>query len=113
IRLPTTSLGQCDAGLGVKNGLNRFGAKNFYGTFTPPRAIINDARFLEHLDERSWRAGISEAVKVAIIKDRAFLDELCRVAPLIARRDLPAMERAIARCAMLHLEHITGAGDPF
>jgi len=40
-RLPTTVLSQCDAGLGVKNGVNRFGSKNFYGTFTPPCAIIN------------------------------------------------------------------------
>jgi 3-dehydroquinate synthase len=113
IRLPTTTLAQCDAGLGVKNGLNRFGHKNFYGTFTPPRAIVNDARFLEHLDDRSWRAGIAEAVKVAVIKDAAFLVELAALAPRLAARDLSAMERAIRRCAELHLEHITGAGDPF
>jgi len=113
IRLPTTTLAQCDAGLGVKNGLNRFGAKNFYGTFTPPRAIINDARFLENLDERSWRAGIAEAVKVAIIKDRDFMAALSREATALAARDLPAMERLIRRCAELHLEHITQGGDPF
>ncbi len=113
VRLPTTVLGQCDAGLGVKNGLNRFGAKNFYGTFTPPAAIINDLRFLESLDERSWRAGIAEAVKVAIIKDAAFLAELCASAHHLAARDLPAMERLIRRCAELHLEHIANGGDPF
>jgi 3-dehydroquinate synthase len=113
IRLPTTTLAQCDAGLGVKNGLNRFGAKNFYGTFTPPHAIINDTRFLEHLDDRSWRAGIAEAVKVAIIKDRDFLFSIEQDAVRLAARDIPAMERLIRRCAELHLEHITGAGDPF
>jgi 3-dehydroquinate synthase len=113
IRLPSTTLAQCDAGLGVKNGLNRFGHKNFYGTFTPPRAIINDARFLELQDERAWRAGLAEAVKVAVIKDAAFLAELRQLAPRIAARDLAALERAIRRCAELHLEHITGAGDPF
>jgi 3-dehydroquinate synthase len=113
IRLPSTVLAQCDAGLGVKNGVNRFGAKNFYGTFTPPTAIINDARFLATLDDRSWRAGIAEAVKVAIIKDAAFLAELAARAVDLARRDLPAMEWLIERCARLHLAHITGAGDPF
>ncbi|MBA3685364.1 MAG: 3-dehydroquinate synthase, partial [Planctomycetes bacterium] len=46
VRIPTTVLAQCDAGLGVKNGINHFGAKNFLGTFTPPDAIINDAAFL-------------------------------------------------------------------
>ncbi len=113
VRLPTTTLGQCDAGLGVKNGLNRFGAKNFFGTFTPPWAIINDARFLDQLDARSWRAGISEAVKVGIIKDRAFLGELVALAPRLAMRDAEAMARVIRRCAELHLEHITQGGDPF
>jgi len=113
IRLPTTVLAQCDAGLGVKNGVNRFGSKNFYGTFTPPSAIINDARFLESLDARSWRAGISEAVKVAIIKDAAFLDQLAARAELLHARDLPTMEWMIQACATLHLDHITKAGDPF
>jgi 3-dehydroquinate synthase len=113
IRLPTTVLAQCDAGLGVKNGVNRFGSKNFYGTFTPPYAIINDSRFLESLDDRSWRAGISEAVKVAIIKDAGFLADLAERAPLLRDRDLPAMEWLIERCALLHLDHITKGGDPF
>ena len=113
IRLPTTVLAQCDAGLGVKNGINRFGSKNFYGTFTPPSTIINDARFLESLDDRSWRAGIAEAVKVAIIKDAAFLTALSERAIKLRERDLVTMEWLIERCALLHLEHITKAGDPF
>ena len=91
IRLPTTVLAQCDAGLGVKNGVNRFGSKNFYGTFTPPSTIINDARFLESLDDRSWRAGIAEAVKVAIIKDAEFLVQLGERAVMVAELDLEAL----------------------
>jgi 3-dehydroquinate synthase len=113
VRLPTTVLGQADAGLGVKNAINHFGNKNYLGTFTPPEAIINDARFLRSLDDRSWRAGVSEAVKVAIIKDRVFLAELIRLAPAIRDRDLAAMRRVIERCALLHLGHITQGGDPF
>lgn len=113
VRLPTTVLAQCDAGLGVKNGINRFGQKNFLGSFTPPHAIINDRRFLETLDERSWRAGISEAVKVAIIKDADFLARIEADAPRLAERDLEAMQHLIRRCATLHLEHISGGGDPF
>lgn len=113
VRMPTTVLAQCDAGLGVKNGINRFGQKNFLGTFTPPCAIINDRRFLETLDDRSWRAGIAEAVKVAIIKDADFLARIEADAPLLAARDMGAMQHLIARCATLHLEHITQGGDPF
>ncbi|GDY12590.1 3-dehydroquinate synthase [Planctomycetota bacterium] len=113
IRLPTTTLAQCDAGLGVKNAVNFCGQKNFLGTFTPPQAIINDRSFLPRQDDRSWRAGIAEAVKVAIIKDAAFIGRLAELAPAIAARDLPALAEAIDRCAALHLDHITSAGDPF
>ena len=113
VRLPTTTLAQGDAGLGVKNAVNAFGAKNFLGTFTPPWAIINDSRFLAAQDERSWRAGVAEAVKVACIKDAAFVAELATLAPLIAARDLPALVRVVRRSAEIHLAHITQAGDPF
>jgi 3-dehydroquinate synthase len=113
VRLPTTTLAQGDAGLGVKNAVNAFGAKNFLGTFTPPWAIINDSRFLVAQDERSWRAGVAEAVKVACIKDAVFAAELSTLAPLIAARDLSALVRVVRRSAEIHLAHITQAGDPF
>lgn len=37
VRLPTTVLGQNDAGVGVKNGMNERETKNFIGTFAPLR----------------------------------------------------------------------------
>ncbi|MDW8372983.1 MAG: 3-dehydroquinate synthase [Planctomycetota bacterium] len=113
IRLPTTTLAQCDAGLGVKNAVNLFGIKNLIGSFTPPTAVINDLRFLETQDARTWRAGLAEAVKVAIIKDAEFFARLEALAPALAARDATAMAEAVQRCATLHLEHITGSGDPF
>lgn len=112
LRLPTTVLAQCDAGIGVKNGINRFGKKNFVGTFAPPLAVINDSAFLETLDDRDWRAGIAEAVKVALLKDPAFFATIERESAALLERDVPAMERVITRCAQLHLQHI-GGDDPF
>ena len=46
VRIPTTTLSQCDSGVGVKNGINAFGKKNFIGTFAPPFAVINDFQML-------------------------------------------------------------------
>src|SRR5690625_6389304 len=46
IRIPTTVLAQNDASVGVKNGINAFGKKNFIGTFYPSRAVLNDFVFL-------------------------------------------------------------------
>jgi len=112
IRIPTTVLSQNDSGVGVKNGINTFDKKNFTGTFKPPQAVINDASFLTTLHPRDWRAGISEAIKVALIKDKAFFDQIVAYVPLLNHRNMEAMQRLIYRCAEMHIQHIAG-GDPF
>lgn len=113
LRVPTTVLAQNDSGVGVKNGINAFGKKNFLGTFMPPYAVINDFDFLTTLDQRDWRSGIAEAVKVALIKDGDFFDFIMNHADKLAKRDMDIMERLIYRCSQLHLQHIAGSGDPF
>lgn len=113
IRFPTTVLSQDDSGVGVKTGINAFGQKNYLGTFTPPFAVINDSAFLATLSDRDWRAGLSEAVKAALIKDGAFFDAIEEQAPRLAARDMGAMEAVVRRSAELHLQHIATAGDPF
>lgn len=112
IRIPTTVLAQNDSGVGVKNSVNAFGKKNFLGCFKPPYAVINDFNFLQTLDDRNWRSGISEAIKVALIKDADFFKTIQRDAQLLNQRDKIAMQNLIYRCAELHMEHI-GGGDPF
>lgn len=113
IRMPTTTLAQNDAGVGVKNGINAFGRKNFLGTFTPPFTVINDFDFLKTLPERDLRAGIAEGVKVALIKDKVFFDFLYKERHRLAQFVPEVMERMIIRCAELHIEHIGMNGDPF
>ncbi len=112
IRIPTTVLSQNDSGVGVKNGINYVGKKNFIGTFSPPFAVFNDLSFLNTLSDREWRAGISEAVKVALIKDADFFEWIDQHAVDLFHRDEDAMAYLIYRCAELHLQHIAG-GDPF
>jgi 3-dehydroquinate synthase len=112
IRIPTTVLAQNDAAIGVKNGINVFGKKNYMGTFAPPYAVINDSSFLKTLSDRDWRSGISEAIKVALIKDPAFYEWMEGQAPQLNERDMGTMEELIYRCAALHLDHIAGK-DPF
>ena len=113
IRLPTTVMAQADASIGVKNSINAFGKKNFLGTFAPPWAVINDADFLPTLSQRDWLSGLAEAVKVALIKDGDFFNYLEKYVPALVNRDLRQMQKVIYRCAALHLDHITGGGDPF
>jgi 3-dehydroquinate synthase len=113
VRIPSTTLSQDDSAVGVKNGINAFGKKNFIGTFAPPFAVINDFELLHSLPERDKRAGYSEAVKVALIRDRSFFEAMERDAPGLARFEPAAMERLIRRSAGLHIEHIATSGDPF
>ncbi|SMO72865.1 3-dehydroquinate synthase [Fodinibius sediminis] len=113
IRVPTTVLAQNDAGIGVKNGVNAFGKKNFLGIFAPPFAVLNDSAFLQTLDQRDWRSGISEAVKVALLKDAVFFEFLEDQAAVLDGRNEEAMDHLIYRCAELHMEHIATSGDPF
>ncbi|WP_107669126.1 3-dehydroquinate synthase [Cyanothece sp. BG0011] len=113
IRVPTTVLAQNDSGVGVKNGVNTFGKKNFLGTFAPPYAVLNDFSFLTTLDDRDWRGGVAEAVKVALIKDANFFEAIEEQAEAIANRNMAPMQQVIYRCAQLHMAHIARQGDPF
>lgn len=116
VRIPTTTLAQDDSGVGVKNGMDEHGQKNFVGTFSPPFGVVNDSSFLRTLSDADWVGGVAEAIKVAAIKDAGFLDYIQRHAELLPRRDRDAeaaMEWIVRRSAELHLEHIRTSGDPF
>jgi 3-dehydroquinate synthase len=113
IRVPTTVLAQDDSAVGVKNGINAFGKKNFVGSFAPPHAVLNDFDLLLTLHDRDWRAGISEAVKVALLKDAPFFVWIEHHAHDLCNRSLPAMAHMVHRSAELHLDHIATSGDPF
>src|SRR5256885_14006636 len=113
VRIPTTTLSQDDSGVGVKNGINAFGKKNFIGTFAPPFAVINDFDLLASLSPRDKRAGYVEAIKVALIRDREFFEAIERDADRLHAFDADAMQRLIYRCAELHVNHIATSGDPF
>ena len=113
VRIPTTTLSQADSGVGVKNGINAFGKKNFIGTFAPPHAVINAFQLLTSLSPRDKRAGYIEAIKVALIRDKEFFESIERDAEQLRQFEPAAMQRLIYRCAELHVNHIATAGDPF
>lgn len=88
--IPTTLLGQVDASVGGKNGVNIDGYKNMVGTFTQPRFVICDPALLRTLPDREFRAGLAEAVKSAVIADADLFARLERspLAELRADTDL-------------------------
>jgi 3-dehydroquinate synthase len=113
IRLPTTVLSQDDSGVGVKNAVNFLGLKNLIGTFAPPWAIINDSAFIDCLPAREKRAGMAEAVKVALIRDANFFRWIESNTAALAQFSRPHLEHLIKDCAELHMRQIRLGGDPF
>ncbi len=113
VRVPTTVLAQNDSGVGVKNGVNLYGQKNFVGTFAPPFAVLNDGEMIDALPARDKIAGMAEAVKVALIRDGAFFAWLERHADDLVLFEGAAMAAMIRRCAELHMRQIAQGGDPF
>jgi 3-dehydroquinate synthase len=97
----------------VKNAVNWRDVKNLTGTFAPPWAVINDSAFLDTLPLREKRAGMAEAVKVALIRDHEFFRWLEENAAALARFSPAHLDELIKRSAELHMRQIRLGGDPF
>ena len=67
--LPTTLLGQVDAGIGGKTGVNLDGYKNILGCIRQPEWIYAAHSVLDTLPEREYRCGVAELLKTFLIAD--------------------------------------------
>src|SRR5262249_45452167 len=113
VRIPTTVLAQADSGVGVKNGVNALGKKNFLGTFAPPFAVLVDPDLLRTLSRRDAVSGMAEAVKVSLLPDASFFGWIGEPAYELRRCAPHPLDLLVHRCAELHLAHIASSGDPF
>ncbi len=113
VRFPTTTLSQDDSGVGVKSAINAFGKKNWIGSFSVPFAVINDFRFLETQDGETSRAGLIEAIKVALVKDGDFFHWIEKNAAALGKGERDPFEECVKRSALLHARHIALGGDAF
>ena len=114
VRLPTTTLAQGDSGVGVKNGVNLFGKKNWLGAFAVPWGVVNDEALLETLPDRDYVAGFSEAVKVSAPEGPGSPSTGSAATPPLIRRRDPMPPCPVLRDSIrMHLDHITRGGDPF
>jgi 3-dehydroquinate synthase len=113
VRFPTTSLSQADGGVGVKNGINYLGKKNFIGSFALPYAVVNDHRFIGSLPQQQFLEGAVEAIKVALIRNGALFEAIEAKVDLLKQRDAATSAWLIQESAREHVEHIADGGDPF
>ncbi|MFH1049914.1 MAG: 3-dehydroquinate synthase [bacterium] len=72
----TTLLGQVDASIGGKNGINFGGLKNIIGTINQPEFIISDISTLKSLPKNEIINGLAEIIKTALIADKKLIDKI-------------------------------------
>jgi shikimate kinase/3-dehydroquinate synthase len=65
--VPTTLVGQVDAAIGGKTGIDIPEGKNLVGAFHWPARVVLDETLLETLPEREWRQGRAELVKTQLL----------------------------------------------
>lgn len=67
VSVPTTFLGQIDAGIGGKTAVDLLGTKNIVGAFHQPALTVCDTAFLSTLKPSVRRAAAGELIKYALI----------------------------------------------
>ena len=97
--ISTSLLGQVDASIGGKNGVNVADYKNMVGAFLHPSFVISDVEMLKTLAPREFRAGMAEAIKSAIVGDRSLFDDIERAATEKLSNDVELL-RHIVRSAV-------------
>jgi 3-dehydroquinate synthase len=111
MHLPTTLVGQVDAAIGGKTGVNLAAGKNLAGTFHQPLAVVADISTLNTLGDREFRSGLAEVIKCGFALDPGLIDLLESNVKKIKTRDLSVLEEVVARCAGLKARVV--ASDEF
>jgi 3-dehydroquinate synthase len=104
---PTTLLGQVDAAIGGKTGVNLPQGKNLVGTFYQPSAVFCDPAALRTLPEREYVSGLGEVVKYGVIRDAALFDFIGSHIEGIRGRDPGVLDEIVYRCVAIKADVVT------
>ena len=102
--ISTTLLGQVDASIGGKNGVNLDGYKNMVGNIRQPGFVWCDLSLLRTLDPREYVSGIAEVLKYGFIRDPSFLDYLETHMDRLLRLDPEVLEHVVAASAAVKVD---------
>lgn len=115
VQVPTSLVGQVDAAIGGKTGINLTVGKNLVGAFHQPLGVLCDTEVLDTLPEREWGSGRGEVAKCWLL-ERRDTDAIATA----TREDLVALcvglkaaivsddEREQGRRALLNYGHTLG-----
>ncbi len=107
ILVPTTLLGQVDAAIGGKTGVNLRQGKNLVGTFAQPHLVLCDPEALKTLPAREYVSGLGEVVKYGMIRDAALFEFVERNIEGLRGRDPEVLDEVVHRCAAIKADVVT------
>jgi 3-dehydroquinate synthetase/predicted NBD/HSP70 family sugar kinase len=108
VRIPTTLIGQIDASIGIKGGVNFAGKKSSLGCFYAPSLVLIDPSLLETLPARQLSSGTAEMLKVGIAGNRDLFEIVERLGASFIETGYrgPEAREAIWRSANLLLDDL-------
>jgi 3-dehydroquinate synthase len=102
--ISSTLLGQVDASIGGKNGVNLDGYKNMIGVIRQPEFVWCDLDLLSTLDHSELVSGFSEVIKYGAIRNKELFEFLEENYSLILRKDPSALEYIITQSASIKID---------
>jgi len=107
IAVSTSLLGQVDASVGGKTGVDHPECKNLIGAFHQPAAVLADVSTLATLPQEELRTGLAEVVKHAMIRDADLMARLEREADALLACDTAVFEDVDARNVRIKAEVVS------
>ncbi|MDX2268931.1 MAG: 3-dehydroquinate synthase [Bryobacter sp.] len=107
LQIPTTLLGQVDAAVGGKTGVNLVSGKNLIGSFHQPLAVLIDPDVLRTLPAREYRAGLYEVLKCGVIRSQPLFERMAKESAAILAQEPALVEEIIAESVRIKCEVVT------
>ena len=98
VRIPTTVAAMIDAAWADTAALNSPNVKDAYRIPCRAEAVLEDPAFARTVLDGVWRAGFSEAARLAAACDAELMEYLLQAAPAIRKRDEKTMFEVVERC---------------
>ena len=95
VRVPTTVASMIEAAFADTAALDGAGVKDSMKVPCRPAAVVVDTRFASTVLDGVWRAGFSEAVRIAAISDADLMGRLSKIASDYKDRDDSAMVQTV------------------
>ncbi|MEX0987292.1 MAG: 3-dehydroquinate synthase [Bacteroidales bacterium] len=101
--ISSTLLGQVDASIGGKNGVNLDGYKNMIGVIRQPTFVWCDLDLINTLDQQELVSGYAEVIKYGAIKDRDLFEYIETNNELVLNRDPEVLETIVTKSASIKI----------